>query len=83
MRLILFIICLLFISHNTFATSWLEGIKASYSEVKQKLTSKNVPPEEELLELPKSAPKGWVYSSFLEPVFDSKMAVLQAGLEHK
>jgi pimeloyl-ACP methyl ester carboxylesterase len=82
LRLLLFIF-LIFTSYNTFATSWLGGLKETYNEVKQKITKKSEPLEESVLAFPNPATDGWVYSYFQEPVFNSKVAILQTGLQHK
>jgi pimeloyl-ACP methyl ester carboxylesterase len=80
---LLFFFFLLFTSYNLFASSWLSGLKETYSEVKQKITIKNEPLEESVLAFPNPATDGWVYSYFQEPVFNSKIAILQTGLQHK
>jgi len=82
LRLFLFIFSLS-ISYNTHPSSWLGGLKEAYSEVKQKITNESKPLKKNELAFPNPATNGWLYSYFQEPVFNSKLAVLQAGLHHK
>jgi len=79
----LLLLLFLFTSHNTDASSWLGGLKETYNEVKQQITKKDEPLEESVLALPNPATDGWIYSYFQEPVFNSKVAILQTGLQHK
>jgi pimeloyl-ACP methyl ester carboxylesterase len=47
------------------------------------LITENEALEENVLTFPDSPPEGWVYRYFQEPVFNSKMAILEAGLQHE
>ncbi len=81
MRLII-ILCLL-ISPLAQATSWLDKIKSEVKEVVDKVTKGSEEKKEAIIPLPTDIPANWSYSYFDEPVFDSKIAILQTGIEHK
>lgn len=78
-----FIVILVLAPYHSYASTWLSGLKATYSDIKQKLNTENETLAENVLVFPESSPEGWVYSYFQEPVFNSKMAILQAGLQHQ
>ncbi|WP_440876980.1 alpha/beta fold hydrolase [Thalassotalea sp. PLHSN55] len=83
MRLLLLV--LLCVAPLVAAASWLDKLKSGYEEVVSKVSKQDETPNSaaQPLALPQDMPKNWHYSYFEEPVFNSKMAILQTGLEHK
>jgi len=79
----LLLLLFLLTSYNAYASSWLGGLKETYSEIKQKIVKKSEPLEESVLALPNPKTDGWIYSYFQDPVFNSKVAILQTGRQHK
>ena len=77
-----FIVLCFLTSNFSYADSWFDKVKSGYKQVKASITESSEQTEP-LVALPTSIPKDWYYSYFQEPVFDSKVAVLQVGLQHQ
>lgn len=83
MPLRLFIILCLLASHFSYADSWLNKVKSGYKQVKESVTSQSNKESKPTISLPNNMPEDWHYSYFQEPIFDSKIAILQTGMQHK
>lgn len=75
---ILYLLLTLFFCSSNYATSWLDKVKSNYKQIKEATTQKS-----ELLSFPSDMPEEWHYSYINEPIFDSRIAVLQVGKKHK
>ncbi len=83
MCLRVFIVLCFLISHVSYADSWLDKVKSGYQQVKERVISQPNEESQPLKALPTDKPEDWHYSYMQAPVFDAKIAVLQAGQQHK
>lgn len=84
MRIILcLLLCLTSLTAKVcIASTWLEQLNTNYEKlVGDKLQSKEE--KKTLSPLPTGQEKSWHYEYYQEEIFNSKIVVLQAGMEHK
>ena len=74
------------VSNSASAKSWLDIVQSGYTTVEKIIGTEQFDSSVNTLQakaLPTNKPDQWLYSYFIEPVFNSQMVVLETGVENK